>query len=364
MLEWIALYYRRLNVGRVIGYNLAETGRSVTIKVFVIAPYDKHVTADTRFWQASGIDMSLGANGLSVRTQSVLSVLIGGIAFETFVSSGDAKPAAEEAVFTLYNDRAEAAAQREVVVTPYVLRFKESVRGLSVGAPVTYLGLQVGEVTAVGLDGDQKTGDIHPRVDIVISLGKLLGYMRQAVSVKELARNEKERHSIVQRMVDRGLRAQLRSGSIVTGQLYIACDMHKDVPKVKIDWTKSPAELPVVPSGLQDLQDKINSILVKIEKIPIDAIGEDLKKLVARLDGLLKRTDEEVLPEAKKTLEELKGVLKSLDTTLVGKDAPVQQEVREALQEINRAAQAIRGLTEYLERNPDAIIRGKTQEKP
>jgi paraquat-inducible protein B len=307
--------------------------------------------------------MSLGANGLSVRTQSVLSVLIGGIAFETFVSSGDAKPAAEEAIFTLYNDRAEAAAQREVEVTPYVLRFKESVRGLSVGAPVTYLGLQVGEVTAVGLEGDPKTGDIHPRVDIVISLGKFLGHMRQAVSVKELAMNEKLRHSILQRMVDRGLRAQLRSGSIVTGQLYVACDMHKHVPKVKIDWTKSPAELPVVPSGLQDLQDKINGILVKIEKIPIDAIGEDLKKLVARLDGLLKRTDEEVLPEAKKTLEELKGVLKSVDTTVVGKDAPVQQEVREALQEINRAAQAIRGLTEYLEQHPEAIIRGKTQEK-
>jgi paraquat-inducible protein B len=131
----------------------------------------------------------------------------------------------------------------------------------------------------------------------------------------------------------------------VTGQLYISFDLHKDAPKVKIDFTKSPPELPVIPSGLQDLQDKLQSIL-------------------ARLEGLLKRADEEVVPEAKKTLEELRGVLKSVDTTVVGKDAPMQQDLRETLQEINRAAQAVRGLTESLERNPDAIIRGKTQEKP
>ena len=149
----------------------------------------------------------------------------------------------------------------------------------------------------------------------------------------------------------------------MTGQLYVAINMHKDAPKVKIDWTKSPPELPVVPSGLQDLQDKISSIVAKIDKIPIDAIGEDLKKVSARLDRLLKRTDEEILPEAKQTLEELQDVLKSMDTTVVGKDAPVQQELRDALQEINRAAQAVRVLTESLERNPEAIIRGKTQEK-
>jgi paraquat-inducible protein B len=338
------LYYRRLNVGQVVSYDLAENGRSVNITVFVKAPYDKYVTPDTRFWQASGIDVSLGAEGLSVQTQSVLSVLVGGIAFETFTSSGDVKPAAEKAVFNLYGNRAKAAAKIEEVVTPYVLRFKEGLRGLSVGAPVTFRGLQVGEVTAVGLEGDIMTGDIHPRVDIVVYLGRFLGHIKKkTVSAEGLG--VEERRSTLERLVDRGVRAQLKSGSLVTGQLYVAFDVYKDVPKVKIDWTKSPPELPVVPSGLQDLQDKLQSIL-------------------ARLEALLKRADEEVVPEAKKTLEELRGVLKSVDTTVVGKDAPMQQDLRETLQEINRAAQAVRGLTESLERNPDAIIRGKTQEKP
>jgi Paraquat-inducible protein B len=150
----------------------------------------------------------------------------------------------------------------------------------------------------------------------------------------------------------------------LTGQLYVALNIFPDAPKVKIDWANSPTELPVVPSGMQDLQNKVNNLLAKVDKIPIDVIGKNLKNLLARLDEVLKRIDGETLPEANKTLEELKRVLSSTDATLVGKDAPTQQLLREALQEITKAAQGVSGLTEYLEKNPEALIRGKTQEKP
>ena len=118
-----------------------------------------------------------------------------------------------------------------------------------------------------------------------------------------------------------------------------------------------------MPSGLEDLKTKINDVLARIDKIPLNAIGEDMKKLLAGLDGMVKRVDREVLPELKTTLDALKHVLKSTDATLVGKDAPAQQEMREALQEVRRAAQAVSGLVDYLERNPEALVRGKTQEK-
>lgn len=358
------LYFRQLNVGQVIGYDLAEDGGSVKIEVFVRAPYDKYVTALTRFWEASGIDMSLTAEGLSVNTQSVVSILVGGIVFEAIPSETDVKPVPENTVFTLYKNRATAMAPRETLITPYVLYFKESLRGLSVGAPVTYLGLQIGEVSGVSLERNEATGGIRPRVDIVVYLRRFMAHIKHSAAVEQMAATEKERRAFVQRSVDLGMRAQLRTGNVLTGQVYVALERFPDAPKVKIDWTKSPPEMPVVPGGLHDLQEKINSILAKIEKMPLDEIGMDVRKLIATIDGTLKRIEGETLPEVKKTLEDLKRVLVNIDATMVGKDAPTQQQLRDALQEITRAAQGISGLTEYIEKNPEALIRGKAQEKP
>jgi paraquat-inducible protein B len=97
--------FRRLQVGEVASYALDSDGQSFSVKVFVNAPYDRYVSRDTRFWQASGIDVSLTASGLSVQTQSVLSILIGGIAFET--PAGSTSPASEANTdFPLFSDRA------------------------------------------------------------------------------------------------------------------------------------------------------------------------------------------------------------------------------------------------------------------
>lgn len=357
------LYYRRLNVGQVIGYDLAGDGKSLHIKIFVHAPYDKYVTNETRFWEASGIDVTMGASGINVDTQSVVSMLVGGIAFETPSLMKELKPADANAAFPLFRSRATAMAEHETVITPYVLYFNESLLGLSVGAPVTYRGLTVGEVTAVGLEYDPAKEFIQPRVDIQLYPARFMAHVKKSAALDEQARSESGRHAFMQKLIDKGVRAQLRSGNILTGQLYVAFDNFRGVPKVKIDWTKTPAELPVMPSGLEDLKTKINDVLAKIDKIPLDAIGEDVKKLLTGLDGMVKRVDREVLPELKTTLEALKHVLKSTDATLVGRDAPAQQEMREALQEVRRAAQAVSGLVDYLERNPEALVRGKTQEK-
>lgn len=372
------LYFRRINVGQVIGYDLAPDGRSVIIKAFVRAPYDKYVTAETMFWQASGIDVSLGTNGLTVQAQSVVSMLIGGIAFETPPAGTGIKPAAAETVFPLYGDRTTALTKHETAVTYYVLHFDESLRGLNPGAPVTYLGLTVGEVTKVGLEYDSVKGNIVPRVDIAVYPRRFLTYMKQPEDEPRRVHGTQERRGFLQRMIDKGLRAQLRSASIATGQMYVAFDRFRNAPRVKIDWTKTPVELPVMPGSLQDLENKISSILDKIDRMPLEAVVEDVRKTLAGLDKtvkdanrLMNRIESETVPEAKTTMESLRRtlanaeqVLASTDKMLVGKDAPAQQELRDALKEIARAAKGISMLTEYLERNPEALIRGKAQEKP
>jgi paraquat-inducible protein B len=411
------IYYRRLQAGQVIAYTLAADGKSIDLTIFVNAPYDRFVNAGTRFWNAGGVDVSVGADGVEVRTESVVALIAGGIAFDTPAFAGTAEPAAANTAFVLYRDRTIAMKQPEAAAARFVLHFDESLRGLSAGAPVTLLGMPAGEVVDVGLDIDSTTRTLRGRVEIVSYPERLIARLgtREQAAGQALARNREEARAFFQGMVEqRGLRAQLRSGNLLTGQLYVALDFFPDVPPVKIDWRRDPAAIPTVPSMVPDLEAKVASILHKLDKLPFEAIGTDLTKVLATADGALKdagkalnRIDTDVTPELRLALDELRRmiatadgmlktgltktidganttlgevnktladlrvpiatadqVLKNADTTLLGQYAPVQQDLRDALQEVTRAARALRGLMDYLERHPEALIRGKSQEKP
>jgi len=368
------IYFRRINVGQVIAYDLDKNGKDVSVRVFINAPYDKFVTSGTRFWNASGIDISLGAGGIDIRTQSLVSMAIGGIAFETppFTSTSD--PSAADSTFTLYADRSTAMKQPEAIARHYVAYFDGSMRGLSVGAPVTLLGLPAGEVTDVGIDLDPKTLTIRGRVEMVTYPQRLISHLQseQAEVAREVARNLKETHALFQRLIEeRGLRAQLRSGSLITGQMYVAFDFFPDAPKVEIDWNEKTPIVPTVPGTLPDLETKISTILAKLDKIPYDAIGSELKSTLVTINKALAHLDSGLIPELKPAIAELRRTLvsanralKSTDATLLGKDAPGQLELRNALQEVARAARSVRVLADYLERHPEALLRGKSGERP
>ena len=376
------IYYRRLQVGQVITYDLSSDGKEMDIKIFINSPYDKYVKPGTRFWNASGIDVSVGAGGVEVRTQSLVSVLAGGVAFETppFAPT-KAEPAAINTTFTLYSDQTTAMKEPESIARRYVLYFNESLRGLSVGAPVTILGLTAGQVTDVGIEFEPKTMNIRGRVEIVSYPERLIARLsaKQAAVGETLERSAQERHALVKMLIEqRGLRAQLRSGNLITGQLYVAFAEFPNAPRAKVDWSQDAPVLPVVPSTVSDIEAKLTNIVNKLDKLPLEAIGDDLRKTLVSLDQTLKdagkavnRIDGEVTPGLKTTLDDLRGtlgvvdrVLKNTDATLVGKDAPAQQELRDALQEITRAARSLRVLADYLERHPDSVIWGKSETKP
>lgn len=373
------IFYRRLNVGQVIGYDLAPDGKSMVIRIFMNAPYDGYITSDTRFWESSGIHASMGSGGFSLQTESVLSILVGGIGFETPPSATAGKPAPEKSVFTLFDNRDAAMAPQISESERYVLYFHESLRGLSVGAPVTMLGLPVGEVTAVGLDYVPKAHGIRTRVEIMTYQYRLLRHLGKTDVAAMKVMSLEELNKITQRLVEeKGLRAQLRTGSLISGQLYVALEYFPDAPKARIDRTKEPPQFPVAPGNMENIEQQLKSILAKLDKVPVEEIGNDLKKTLDALEKTLQsanrtltRVDAETLPEAKKTLEDLRRaaaaterVLSSTDNTLLGPDAPAQQELRDALQEFTRAARAIRELADYLERNPETLLRGKNKENP
>jgi paraquat-inducible protein B len=374
------IYYRRLQVGQVIAYDLAPDGKAVNVQAFINEPYDKYVNPKTRFWNASGMDVSVGANGVDVRLESLAALLAGGVAFDTpmFVSQNEL--AAANTVFTLYSDRAAAMKQADSVANRYVLHFRESLEGLAVGAPVTFLGLPAGEVTDVGLTYDSATLDMRPRADIALYPERIFARLRSTTEAGAKAADDSvgKLNAALRRLVEeRGMRAQLRGTSLLTGQMYIAIDYFPNAPKTKTNWNRDPLELPVVPSTLPDMQAKLTSILAKLDELPLQAIGAGLKKDLEVLDQTLNdasklahHVDADIVPELRTTLDDARRALASTErvmngteTTLVGANAPAQQELRDALQEVSRAASALRILADYLGRHPEALIRGKTEQK-
>jgi len=368
------IYFRRIRVGQVMAYDLAADGKDVTIKVFVNAPYDHFVIEGTRFWNASGLDVSLGADGLDVRTQSLVALLIGGVAFETPTFAASGEPATAGSSFTLYGDRTTAMKQPETIARHYVVYFRESIRGLSAGAPVTLLGIPAGEITEVGVDLDPKTLTPRARVEAVAYPEHIVALLnaQQTATGEEIVRSKEHASTFFQRLVEEwGLRAQLRTGSLITGQRYVALDFFPDAPKAEIEWNKEIPVVPTVPSTLPDLEAKVTGILDKLDKIPYEAIGTDTKKTLETLNKAIEHIDAGITPELKTSIVELRRmlattnrVLKNTDATLLGKDAPGQLELRDALQEVARAARSVRVLSDYLERHPDALLRGKSAEKP
>jgi len=371
------IYYRRLQVGQVIAYDLTPDGKAVQVKIFVNAPYDKYVFPTTRFWVASGIDVSLNADGVNVRTESVVALLIGGLAFDLPSFEPASEPAAPDTVFTLYRDRAFALKAPDAIMKRYVVHFNESLRGLSVGAPVTFLGLPAGEVIGVGLEVDQAKANVRPRVLVTLYPERLLTRLttQEERRAETILLDEPARKEFLRRLVEeRGLRAQLRSGSLLTGQLYVALDFFPKAPKVKIDLSQATPELPVVPGTLVELEAKLGGIVDKIDKMPLDAIGNNIKKDLESLDQtlasaqkLMTDADAQLVPQFKTALDNLQRTLgaveramNSADTSLLGANAPAQQDLRDALQEFARAARALRVLADQLERQPSSVIRGKT----
>src|SRR5690606_27650105 len=148
-------YFRQIKVGQVIAYQLDERGHDVDIQIFVDAPYDAFVTETTRFWDASGIDVKLSTDGLTVRTQSLLAIALGGVAFES-MGSVETGPAAPDTVFPLYRGETQARAVPDSLVLPVEMRFDQSIRGLAVGAEVDFKGLKLGEVTHIELNFDEQ----------------------------------------------------------------------------------------------------------------------------------------------------------------------------------------------------------------
>jgi paraquat-inducible protein B len=352
------IFFRRLEVGQVISYQLDEDGNGVSLRLFVNAPYDKYVTENTRFWNASGVDVKLDSSGISVQTQSVVSILFGGVAFETPSESAGWSQAKDGTPFELFVDRTAAMRNPERDVLKVLLTFDESVRGLAPGAAVDFRGIAIGEVTAIKIELDQEHHKVLMPVEVNLYPDRLRQRSLGATPKKLTA---EQRYRFLEGMVAKGMRAQMRTGNLLTGQLYVALDFFPRAPKASIKREGEYVELPTMAGSLEALQTSLKAIADKLERLPLDQISNDLRQTLQSANALLSRFDTQVAPEATATLVEVRKAMAAAQG-MMANDAPLQQDTREAIRELARTAKAFRTLADYLERHPEALLRGKQED--
>jgi len=357
------VFYRRIQIGQVAAYDLDQDGKGVTLRIFVNAPYDKFVSINSRFWHASGFDMQINASGFKLQTQSLATVILGGIAFKPLDDLENASAARENTSFRLAEDENAAMKEPDGRAQPVLMYFNQSLRGLEPGAVVDFRGVVLGEVRSIGIEYDDKTRQFIMPVLVELYPDRL-GHKFNEARDSRYTPNERVRY-----LVAHGLRAQLRSGSLLTGQVYIAVDFFPNAAPVQLDTEHTPTVFPTVPNSLDEIQTQIADVSRKLSKVPFDKIGEDLHKTLGTLNSTLgsaeqtmKALNNDVAPEIIAAMRDARKTLNAAEQTLSA-DAPLQQDVRQTMQELQRAAASIRVLTDYLQQHPESLIRGKQEDK-
>jgi paraquat-inducible protein B len=340
------VYFRGIAVGQVISSELDPTGDAVTTRIFVRAPYDQRVYVGSRFWNAGGFEASLSADGVKLEMQSVVSLLIGGIAFDAPQGASVEQAAAEKA-FPLYENRTAAYERQYTHAIAWLLKFDQSVRGLKVGAPVEFRGIPIGQVTDIRIDFDRATQQFMIPVTIAVEPERFT----QGEATPE------ERRIAVDKLVAAGFRAQLKSGSLLTGALFVSLDFFPNAKPAQVAWDEPVPEFPTTPTPIEEITANLTRLAERLGKIPVEQIGADLNASLKSLRTTLTKS-ENLGPALTDTLEQTRRTLAS-----VGPDSTVNTELRRALLELSDAARALGLAADQIQTQPDSLLFGKEGSK-
>jgi paraquat-inducible protein B len=269
-----------------------------------------------------------------------------------------------------------------------VLYFDEPVKGLSVGAPVLFQGVQIGSVISIVLEVDPAKMQVHIPVIIEFEPEKFKVRAEDRKTPRDPRKN-------IAALIEKGLRAQLAMQSFITGQLLIQVDFHPGTPVVLKNIDKEYIEIPTIPStserlaqtldklDLDGLKKNLESTLAGVERFVnnpdltegIQALKDTLqnaRKLVAKVEGQvdpltddLKKTVKDIGKLARETDAKVAGVTTGLDKTMssargvLSEDSPLMVELENTLKEISAMSRSFRQLAAYLEQHPETVIRGK-----
>lgn len=377
------IFFRDLNVGTVLGWDVGDMVQSVTVHAFVRAPYDSYVTNETRFWDASGFSLKLGATGVEVQLESLRALLLGGIAFETPATTARATTNGDAHVFPLFTNRDAAEAASYSRTVPLVAYFQGSVRGLGPGSEVTIHGLVIGHVTSVGLAYDAARNAIVAPVRFEVQPERITGLGKQVYGTAAEA---------VDSVVKQGLRVSLQSANLITGQQVVALDFVANAPPVAVTMEGTDFVMPTTESGsLAGIQTSASDLLAKVNAIPFDEIGRNLNGILSAANDAANGAQmRQTVTDLAATITSVKSVINHLDSGMAptlkqlpemtatlqkaivnanqliqsvnggyGDNTKFNRDLERLLVQANDALSSIRSLADLLARDPSALIRGR-----
>ena len=354
------IFFRDLAVGEVLGWDIADMARNVTIHAFVRAPYDSYVGNQTRFWNASGISMNLAGNGLDIRMESLRALLLGGIAFSTPPRETHQSVTDENHVFPLFadNEAADAASYtRKISAVSY---FPGSVAGISPGSDVTVHGMKIGEVTDVRLTYSATANAIVAPVRYEVQPERIVGIGHRVFETD---------HQAVDAFLKQGLRASLQTTSLITGEQSVALDFVANATPAEVKQAGGDFLIPATEGGgFANLTSSATDLLNSVRTIPFASIGSSLdgtlvaaqdlvKHLGKGLDPASKRLPE-ISAQVQKVLGNANALLVSLDAGY-GNDTKFNRNLDRLTVQFNDAMRSVRSLADLLQRHPEALIKGR-----
>lgn len=362
--------FRDTAVGEVLSYDLGDGTGPATVQVFVREPYDRFVREGTHFWSASGVTVALGAEGIHVELTNVQAVLSGGVAFDTPPAELNAKVMPVNSEFPLYDDYADARAAGYTTRYKFVSYFNSDVRGLAKNAPVDLYGIQIGTVRDITLVLDTATGTARVRVEYEIQPDRILSHDQIA------AGNAKDDvDTVARRMVAQGLRAELKTASYVTGQLILSMQFVPNLPAGVVTREGDAILIPSQGGGIDNILASVSDFSSKLQRLPLDQIGASLNaalqsasNALGSVEGLVKKADAGLtptlrgLPQLTASLQDAVSragrVFGSLDASY-GSNSSFNRELERAMSQIGDTARSVRVLADFLDRHPEALVRGR-----
>lgn len=351
------VYFKGYEVGHVELRTFVLKEQHTRYDIFIEKEFASLVHEGTCFWNTSGIDVVAGADGVHFRTPSLQAIISGSVSFGVPPDGTPGNEAANGAVFQLFKDEASA---RDSIFHPekkILLLFNQSVRGLTKGAPVEFRGLNLGRVADVSF---KYAPEGEKRVPVLIEIDPAL--LRAAVQDRDDEKN------FLATAVKHGLRAKLGTGSFLTGALFVDVDFVPDAPPAELWHYGKYDVLPTVPSGLLQIEAKVNAILAKIEALPLEdtlnkfgntavSISDtaaEAKAALEKIRMLVAKDETQKIPaDLDATLEQIRSSVSSL-----GPNGAVQGDLRRSLDELRAALRSLKTLSDSIEQKPNSLIFG------